>query len=288
MAESLRSPPMTDLSSILGSGIGPEARAWLRAAEADVARDGARALATLLPALPRRLGRTALARGIHAEGDARVELGVWRACDLGALTLLRAAQADDETLLGLFAHGDLEERAMLLRAATVRPLGAATAHLIGEAQRSNTVPHFEALCCECDLVARAHGVVTGFDADACNRLVLKAAFLGLRLSRLLDVERHATAELSRMLQDLATEREAAGRPIWVDTLRLAARAPVPGTLGRIIGDLEHGDDGRRLAAVEAAALVRDPRVRPFLEARAMREPKPAIRAACEVALASLR
>ena len=279
---------MTDLESILHSGIGPEAGAWLRTAEAELARTGTAALANLLPALPRRMGRAPLARGLHREGDACVDLAAWRACDLAALKLLRAAKASDETLLDLFAHGDLEERTMLLRAASVWPLGAVTAQLLGEAQRSNTVPHFEALCCECDLVARAREEVSGFDADACNRLVLKVAFLGLRLSRLIDVEQHATAELSRMLQDLATEREAAGRPIWVDTLRLAARAPVPGTLGRIIGDLEHGDDDRRLAAAEAAAIVHDPRLLPLRAAREAREPKPAIRAACEAALATLR
>ncbi len=279
---------MADLESILLPGLGPDAQAWLRGAIADVAREGRAGVATRLPALPRRIGRSPVARGLHRQNGAQVELGVWRACDLAALSLLRAAKADDAALLDLHAHGDLEERTMVLRVATVWPLGEATARLLGEAQRSNTVPHFEALCCDSDLVARARDGLADFGADACNRLVLKAAFLDLRLHRLLGIERHATPDLSRMLLDLATEREAAGRPVWVDTLRLAVHAPAPGTLARLIGDLEHGDDGRRLAAAEAAARLRDAATLPFLEARLPRERKPAIRTACEAAVATLR
>ena len=54
-----------------------------------------------------------------------------------------------------------------------------------------------------------------------NRLILKLAFIDLPLRRAFDAERHANTELSRMLQGLATEREAAGRsvtpsytPVW--------------------------------------------------------------------------
>jgi hypothetical protein len=101
------------------------------------------------------------------------------------------------------------------------------------------------------------------------------------------IERHATQDLSRMLQDLATEREAAGRSIWPDTAVMMARAPVPGTVARVLGDLEHGDDDRRANAVLALAVLGLSDLVPFVRAREARAPRPAIRRAIEDLLACL-
>src|SRR5262249_12698298 len=142
------------------------------------------------------------------------------------------------------------------------PIGALTTRLFGEVQRTNVVLHLEAAVCDGDLFARAVGAA-GFDQAAANRLLLKVAFLDLPLARLFGAERHANAELSRMLQDLATEREAAGRAVWRDTWRLIGRAPCPGTAARLIGGLEHGDDGVRLAAAEGLLALGRQDLAPF-------------------------
>jgi hypothetical protein len=257
---------------------------------AKVAQGGFAALQAALPALPRRVGRDPLSPELALEGDCAVDLGAWRACDAAALELLHAADAGDEALRELHAHGDIEERAMVLRALACRPVSAGTVLLLGEVQRTNVQSHFEAAVCDSNLVSRALGRA-GFAQTDLDRLVLKAAFLGIELARLIDVQRHANPELSRMLQDLATEREAAGRAVWRDTARLIARAPTAGTLARLIGGLEHGDDGTRLAAAEGfdVLLSRDGAHRAefslYLRERLPREPRADIRAALERALA---
>jgi hypothetical protein len=81
-----------------------------------------------------------------------------------------------------------------------------------------------------------------------------------------------------MLQDLATEREAAGRAVWRDTARLIGRAPCPGTTARLVGGLEHGDDGVRLAAAEGLLAMRRGELAAFAAERLPREPREAIRA----------
>jgi len=84
-----------------------------------------------------------------------------------------------------------------------------------------------------------------------------------------------------MLLDLASEREAAGRPVWKGTLRMAASAPSPGTAARILGALEHGDAALRLSAAEALAVLRRADLAPFARERLAREPRADVRAALE-------
>src|SRR5262245_23013627 len=229
--------------------------AAVRAARDDVRADQKR-LPVVFPGLPRKVGKDAVGGGQQRCGDATIDLDAWRQCDhAAALLLLQCAPGDralwDDALWDLYEHGDIEERAMLLRALHLLPLGPWTVRLLAEVQRTNMVLHVEAACCDGDLVARAaQAKLPGFGAVEQNRLLLKLAFLDLPLRRVFLAERLANTELSRMLQDLATEREAAGRAVWRDTDRMLGRAPVPGTTARMLGSLEHGDDGRRLAAAE--------------------------------------
>jgi len=248
-------------------------------------REGAEALPILFPALARRLGRGLIGGGRTSEPaldeggrPALVDLDAWRVCDAGGFALLRACtELTADQAVDLFLHGDFEERAIVLRAHALRPVGSATVALFGEAQRTNTTTHFEALCCDHNLPARACGT-DGFGIDEVNRMMVKAAFMGLPLARIFEIEEHANGELSRMLQDLATEREAAGRPVWEDTDRLVGLAPTRGTLLRLLGGLEHGSDGRRLRAAEALARQPAPELLPLIEDRIDREPVDEIRA----------
>ncbi len=258
---------------------------WWREALDRATREGAAALPVLFPALARRLGRGLIGGGRTAEpspdatgGEVLVDLDVWRVCDAAGFVLLRACTAiTSEQAVDLFLHGDFEERTIVMRAHALRPVDPGTIALFGEAQRTNTSTHFEALCCDHNLPARACGVAD-FGIDDVNRMVVKAAFMDLPLARMFGVEEHANAELSRMLQDLATEREAAGRTVWQDTDRLVGLAPTRGTLLRLLGGLEHGSDGRRLRAAEALARQSAPDLLPLIEDRIARERVDAIRA----------
>ena len=184
-----------------------------------------KALVQLFPQLPRRIGREPLAQGRVAEAGAIVEQGAWRMCDAAALAMVQAAGAADDVLVDLFLHGDLEERAMILRCLSLLPITQATLRLLAEVQRTNTVSHFEAAVCESNLLVRAleH---PDFEEQDFNRLILKLAFLDLPLERVLQAEQRANQSLSRMLHGLATERRAAGRSVWGDTDRMIALAPL--------------------------------------------------------------
>ena len=113
---------------------------------------------------------------------------------------------------------------------------------------------------------------------------MKAAFNDLPLSRMDGVVERPGADLSRMLLDLASEREAAGRSIWRDTIRMAAGAPTPGTVARVLGGLEHGDAGLRQAAADALLRLKRPDLAVYARERLDRENKPAVREALERAL----
>lgn len=270
--------------SLLRAMLPPPAQQLGEQCLAELRQERAR-LSVLFPGLPRRAGREPIGAGRATVGPATIDRGAFRVCDVLAAWLVMALSATDAELTGIYDHGDLEERAMLLRALHFLPIGPLTVRWFGEVQRTNVVLHLEAAICDGDLLARTLGRAD-FDTTAANRLLLKLAFLDLPLQRAFGAERAANVELSRMLQDLATEREAAGRAVWRDTARLIGRAPTAGTAARLIGGLEHGDDLVRLAAAEGLAALGlgaggRPELRPFVQERLPRETRPAIRAALQ-------
>lgn len=267
---------MSDPSSELAARLGPIALPAAAAAIAEV-RDDRQRLPVVFPGLPRRCGRDPLGGGRSTVGSSTIDLDAFRRCDVAAAWLLASCAATADEIFDLWSHGDIEERAMLLRAMHVLPLSVATTRLLGEVQRTNVVLHLEAAACDGDLFSRAIGQ-HGFDAATANKLLLKIAFLDLPLRRVWNAERHANVELSRMLQDLATEREAAGRAVWRDTWRLLGMAPCPGAAARLVGGLEHGDDGVRLAAAEGLLHLQRADLRPFAAERLPREPREQVRA----------
>ncbi|MDI1465031.1 TIM barrel protein [Catellatospora sp. KI3] len=159
---------------------------WLGDALARVRRDPA-ALAVLLPAARRHVGADG------AEG-ARIRL-------LQA-TLLSPEQATD-----LYRYGDNDEKRAVLRAWP-------SAELLRDALRSN----------DTRLVAAALGQGAELLSDAeWRQAVLKSVFMGLPLAQVHDLDRRADAELGRMLDGLRREREAAGRTMPADAVRLLER-----------------------------------------------------------------
>ena len=258
-----------------------DARAFLAKAGAELEAKGPAHLPVLWPQLARTVGRTPLAAGRVEDGEAVVDLAAWRTCDAVGLALLEFAGADDETIVDLYLHGDLEEKAVVLRCLAFLPVTAATVRLFGEIQRTNTVLHYEAGALDSNLAVRAlktGGDDAGVTRDDFHRLVLKTAFLDLPVWRMFGALAEADEVLAGMLQGFATEREAAGRGVWVDTNRFLGRAPVAGTVARLLGGLENGADATRLSAAEGLlALGRDD-LAPFARERLEREPRDAVRA----------
>ncbi|MBI5850304.1 MAG: EboA domain-containing protein [Planctomycetes bacterium] len=281
---------MLDLHDLRARAAPAAGLAWLEQARAAIEADPAQ-LPVLLPQLPRRIGREYLSAGERrTAADVVVDTSAWRACDAGALEFLRAflgSHRGDPTaaLFDLHERGDLEERTMLLRSMACLPIGPWTKHLLAAVQRTNQVVHVAAGALDSNLIARTldapAAANAGFGVEDFERLMLKLAFIDLPLERVFDAGRHATPQLSRMLQGLATEREAAGRKVWHDTDRLIAFAPAAGTRARLIGGLEHGDDAVRLAAAEGIATLRDASLLGFVEERLPREDSARVRVALE-------
>lgn len=266
--------------------------AWLDSACREARAEPAR-LPALFPQLPRRLGRSYLSTGERRmSDDVVIDTGAWRACDAAALLLLHtlfvphaAAVEPTDILFDLHERGDQEERTMVLRALACLPIGPWTGRLLAAAQRTNQVVHVAAGALDSNLLARTlvdeAGEIVDFDQDDFDRMMLRIAYLDLPLVRVFDAEKHASAELSRMLQGLATEREAAGRRVWHDTNRLIAHAPTAGTVARLIGGLECGDDEHRLAAAEGLATLGDHDLLRYVEERLPREDSPRVRIALQ-------
>lgn len=267
---------MSKLPGILETALDPKARDWLATAGAEL-EEKPELLPRLFPQLPRRLGRAPIGEGRLVEGDCQIDLAPWRACDAGALQLLTKAPGSDR--LDLYRHGDMEECSMVLRSMAMLPLDVNSAALLGEIQRSNTGSHFEAGALDSNLVIRAlEDPNCAFTQAEFDRFMVKLAFSDLALDRVFSAERGASADLSRMLQDLASEREAAGRRIWADTARMIAHAPIAGSLARILGGLEHGDERIRRAAIQGLKVINRPELNVFVRERLAHEAHSGLRA----------
>jgi hypothetical protein len=269
-----------DLEALLAPRLDAASGAWLAQARGALKERGTQHLPVLWAQLARRIGRARLDAGTVREGEVEADLGAWRACDAAGLLLATDAAPDDDMLVDLYLHGDLEERAIVLRCLAFRPVTAATVRLFGEMQRTNTVLHFEAGALDSNLAVRAlraGGEESGFTRQDFQRLVLKLAFLDLGLWRMFGALEESTPQLAATLHAYATEREAANRTVWKDTYRILGHAPVPGAAARLLGGIEHGDDETRLAAAEGLLALGRPDLAPFARERIEREPRAAIR-----------
>lgn len=227
--------------------------AWFVEAR-QVVRADAQRLAVYFPALARRCGRAALEPArVQVDGIA-FERAAWRRCDVAGHLLIEASGVEDAALIELFQHGDLEERTIVMRHHAAVPIRPSTIALLAEAQRSNTNAWFEALVCDNNVLARAldSGLLP---ADEGYKILLKGAFMDLALDRFFGIEAHASPELTRLVTGLATEREAAGRAVWVDTCRVVAWAPMTGTRERVLRGLDDARLPYRAAAIDGLASL---------------------------------
>lgn len=274
-----KSPP-TRIAAILDR-LTPEARTALAAVERDLAAKGPSHLDVVFPSLPRKIGRGALGGGKTEVGKDIVDFDALRLCDAAAAVIIARLPEDARRAAAerLYSNGDFEEKRMVQKSLAFVELGGAAAPLLEQAHRTNDQIIFESAFVDSTFAASV------LDREQLRRVVLKAAFMDLDASRFIDLARFADAELSRMLLEFMSEREAAGRLVWFGSLETAAHAPSPGVEARILGDLWHGDDRRRAAAARAAAIHSGPRILEEVRIRAQREMHPKIRAILESILA---
>jgi putative methionine-R-sulfoxide reductase with GAF domain len=234
-------------------------------------------LAEAFPAVSRKLGREPLGATdavVSADGD-EVPLRAWRADDAGRALLIMNQPDPEKAAREMYFQGDLREKAGALRALAI--VGRGDASVLLDAMRLAADELVEAALAD-------NPQVKHLPEHEFRRAVLKCAFIGVSIERVQPMR--ADAELTRMLLGLASEREAAGRPVPADLWPVAAMAPVPGLVAKLIGLLEHGSVAHRTAAARALGRLADrEQARPFLLDRFARENDESVKRALDWAMA---
>ncbi len=283
LARDLAPPPLHALRAELGRRVQPAALAWLDTVIAAAQRGEPSAIVNGFPAVGRRVGREPLecrSALVVREVGLEVPLRAWRVDDAARVAFLCAFTGNAEALAReLYYTGDLRERCGALRALAVVGREAAAHDAILDAARTSAVELFEAAIADNPYTSRVLPI------DEFRTVVLKCAFVGVSIDRVIGLEARADAELSRMLLSYVSEREVAGRSVPPDVWPVVALHPTPGLVAKLCGYLEHPAEAHRAGAAVALGRIDDPRVRPFIEDRVPRETDRAVRRALERALA---
>jgi hypothetical protein len=170
--------------------------------------------------VPRRIGSAAEARPA-APPELAAARAHWTLTDYARLWLLASAlqqRADDAGpgfLSQLFEAGEMGEQVSILRVLPALPEPGRFVEIGVQACRTNAKDVFEAVVCENAFLA------TYFEPLSFNQAVMKAIFMEVPVSRIEQLERRITPELSRMAAAYASERRAAGRSVPSDAVYLS-------------------------------------------------------------------
>jgi hypothetical protein len=283
LARKLAAPPLPALLAELGRRIQPAAAAWLDTMIASAQQGEPAAVVNAFPGVGRRLGREPLESRtalVAVAGDLEVPLRAWRVDDAARVALLCAFAGDAEALAReLYYTGDLRERCGALRALAVVGRRALAHDAILDAARTSAVELFEAAIADNPYTSRVLPI------EEFRKVVLKCAFVGVSIDRVLGLDARADAELTRMLLSYVSEREVAGRSVPPDIWPVVALHPTPGLVAKLCGYLEHPAEAHRAGAAVGLGRIHDGRARPFIEDRLARETDRAVRRALERALA---
>lgn len=147
---------------------------------------------------------------------AGVALTQWVRTDVARFQLLQALtsqlSADDfaEAASACFTQGDASEQRSWCRAVSLLPQPERFLSLMTDTCRTNILPLFESIACDNPYPAQY------FPELNFNQMVLKAMFNAVSLARIVGLAERRNAELTRMSNDYADERTAAGRSIPPD------------------------------------------------------------------------
>ncbi len=304
LARRLAPTPLEALHAELSRRVAGPALTWIDTLIAAARRGERDAVVDAFPAVSRRVGREPMGSGsalVLRDLDAEVPLRAWRLDDAARAALICAfaesygpsdvgessaspargeARVEAEALAReLYSGGDLRERAGALRGLAVVGRSAAALDAVLDACRVTAVELFEAAIAENPYSARI------LPDEEFRKVVLKCAFVGVSLDRVIGLETRADAELSRMLLSYVSEREVAGRSVPPDIWPVVALHPTPGLAAKLCGYLEHPSETHRAAAALALGRIADRRTRAFLDDRLARETDRVVRRALERALA---
>jgi hypothetical protein len=151
-----------------------------------------------------------LARYARANEDARISLLVEANAKLSAGEMFDLAE-------DCYRHGDSGEKRAVLRCLSQMKEPERYVELAAQACRSSVQTVFEALACENPFPAATLPELNF------NQMVLKALFTETSLDRVMGLAGRITPELSRMAEDYAQERRAAGRTVPADIAKLVPK-----------------------------------------------------------------
>jgi hypothetical protein len=152
----------------------------------------------------------------------------------------------------MWQTADVGEAITLQKALAVLPFPEGHMARAREAIRSNIKAVFEAIA------IRNPYPSLHFDTVGWNQMVVKTFFVDAPLARVVGVDRRANPPLSRMLDDLAHERWAAGRPFPPDLWRCVGPCADAKALGDLKKVLTTGSPVERRAAALALKSCPDP------------------------------
>jgi hypothetical protein len=230
------------------------------------------------PAVRRHLGQSRVPDRpptlLHGPEDP-VSLQGWTADEAARVAFLLAVAGTDPGALPdlvrtAYHEGDSSEKKAVVQGLSLLPEPARFLDVALDAGRRAETTLFRAVACDNPFPAR-HYPELEF-----NKLVMKAAFVGAPLSRIVGLDRRANPDLARMGMDYVSEQESAVRrfdpQIWL------AIAPYPplGAVGRMVGYLSHSVAEQRLWAARGLRRAAQERTRAFLQERAAVEDDPAV------------
>lgn len=228
------------------------------------------ALAPAIGLAPRKLGKVDLALydTEHAAGG-KLRPGLdpsgWTVDQAARILFVLASFDGDEGAFAerfdtLMTHGEVGEHIALLRGLPLYPAAKRLVARASEGVRSAVQPVFEA-------VAHANPFPREeFSETQWNHMVLKALFIGSRLSPIQGLDARRNKELAVMLSDYAHERWAAGRSVSPELWRCVGPFARDGDVDDLSKVLREGSDMEQRAAALALAECKLPSTQSALAA----------------------
>jgi hypothetical protein len=204
-----------------------------------------------------------------------VSLSGWTADEAARVAFLLAVAAAEpgavvEVVSAAYHEGDSREKKAVVQGLSLLPEPARFLELALDAGRRAETTLFRAVACDNPFPAR-HYPELEF-----NKLVMKAAFVGAPIARIVGLDRRANPELARMAMDHISEQESAVRRFDPQIWLAIAPFPPPGAVGRMIGYLSHSVTEQRLWAARGLRRAGQERTRSFLQERAAVEEDPEV------------
>jgi hypothetical protein len=236
----------------------------------------------------RRMGKVALALtpaesarlAQHPEAGSLNHWGADEAYRALLLLTLEHLPPDEyvDLVQAIYRQGDAREQESWLRGVALLPGAERFLAMAVDACRTNILLLFQAIACENPYPARH------FPELNLNQMVLKALFNGVALERIVGLTGRLNAELSRMADDYAAEREAAGRAVPVDLWLVQAPHATPEALERTGRYLSHKQAEHRYWAAVGLGHAAGAAAQALLAKRRKPEKDARVRAALNAAL----